>query len=87
MEHRGMKSWSSEELSDMGYNSWLREEAQNSLSLLNKNTARLLAQLSVLQSVLLQEEISSARLARVLQAQIHLMTEIHLLVTLKGQEN
>lgn len=66
----------------MGYNNWLREEAEGQLSLLQKNTDRLLAQLSVLQSVLRLEEISSARLTRVLQAETHLMSEIHLLVIL-----
>jgi len=38
------------------------------------------AQLSVLQSVLPQGEISSVRLTRVSQAMIHLGSEIHLLV-------
>jgi len=66
----------------MGYNNWLREEADAQLNLLLKNTDRLLAQLSVLRSVLLREGISSDRLTRVSQAEIHLMSEIHLLVIL-----
>jgi len=64
----------------MGYNNWLREEAEELRSTLQKNTDRLLVQLSVLQSVLPQGEISQARLARVSLAMTHLGSEIHLLV-------
>jgi len=70
----------------MGYNSWLREAADEQLSLLQKNTVRLQGQLSVLQSVLQLEGISSARLTRVLQAETHLMSEIHLLVILTEEK-
>jgi len=66
----------------MQFNSWLREEAQSSQNMLRKNTDKLQVQLSVLLSVLQQEEISSARLARVLQAMTHLESEIRLLVIL-----
>jgi len=68
------------ESQNMSYNSWLREEAQSSRNLLRKNTARLLAQLSVLDSVILQEETTSERFGRVSLAMVHLMTELHLLV-------
>ncbi len=70
----------------MGYNSWLREEADKQQSLLLESMDRLPDQLSELQSVLLLEEISSVRSARVLQAMIHLESEIHLLVTLTGEK-
>ncbi len=70
----------------MGYNSWLREQVLDSKDMLSKNTVRLLAQLSVLQSVLRLEEMSSQRLTRVLVAENHLMTEIHLLVTSTEEE-
>ncbi len=73
------KSWS-EDCQQLSYNNWLREEAQNSRDLLLKNTARLQAQLRVLDSVISQEMISSQRLTRVLVAENHLMTELHLLV-------
>ncbi len=69
-----------EESQNISYNSWLREEAQGSRSMLRKNTARLLAQLQVLDSVISQEEITTERFGRVSQALIHAMTEIHLLV-------
>ena len=69
----------------MSYNSWLREEALNSRSLLRKNTARLRAQLLVLDSVISAEEITTERFVRVSLAMVHLMTEMHLLViTTKG---
>ncbi len=70
----------------MGYNSWLREAAEEQQSLLQKSTDRLQAQLSVLQSVLRLEGISSDRLTRVLQAETHLMSEIHLLVILTEEK-
>ncbi len=76
-----VKSWS-EELHVMSYNNWLREEAQNSSIMLRKNMARLQAQLQVLESVISLEEITSERSARLLQAVVHLMTELHLLVIL-----
>ncbi len=66
----------------MGYNSWLRGQAQESRSMLAKNSARLQVQLSVLDSLICQEEISTERFERVSLALIHVMTEIHLLVTL-----
>ncbi len=65
----------------MGYNSWLREQALESKNTLVKNMDRLLVQLPVVLSVLSQEEMSSMRLQRVSVATIHLMTELHLLVT------
>jgi len=70
----------------MAYNSWLREEANSSRNTLIKNTDRLLAQLQVLQSVLLLEKVSSVRLTRVSLAMTHLMTELHLLVISTEQE-
>ncbi len=70
----------------MGYNNWLRANAQESRDLLKKNSVRLQAQLSVLDSVMLLEETSTARLERVSLAIIHVMTEIHLLVTLTEAE-
>ncbi len=76
-------SWSGKQ-ANLSYNSWLREEGQNSRNSLRKNTDRLLAQLSVLDSVILPEETTSARLERVSWAMVHLMTELHLLVTLTG---
>ncbi len=78
-----VKSWSGEQ-HVMSYNNWLREEATRQNSMLRKNTDRLQAQLRVLQSVILQEEITSERSVRVSMAMVHLMTELHLLVTLTG---
>jgi len=69
----------------LSYNNWLREEAVESSNTLHKNMARLQVQLQVLESVISLEEITSERLGRVSQAVNHLMTELHLLVTL--QEN
>ncbi len=66
----------------MSFNTWLRDTAQESRSTLSKNSARLRAQLSVLDSLICQEGISTERFARVSLALIHVMTEIHLLVTL-----
>ena len=74
-----MNSWSAKQ-PNMSYNSWLREEAQNSNNILRQNTDRLLAQLQVLQSVILPEEITTERSVRVSLAMVHLMTELHLLV-------
>jgi len=71
---------------NISYNSWLREEAQNSSNTLHKNMARLQAQLQVLESVICLEEITSERLGRISLAVNHLMTELHLLVTLKVAE-
>ncbi len=73
-------TWS-ERQQNLSYNSWLREEARSSRSLLHKNMARLQAQLSVLDSVISEEEITTERFARVSLAMVHLMTELHLLVT------
>jgi len=78
------KPWSGEQ-HVMSYNSWLREEANVLNSTLRKNTDRLLVQLQVLHSVISPEEITSERLERVSTAMVHLMTELHLLVTI--QEN
>ncbi len=64
----------------MGYNSWLREEAQDSKDSLHKNMVRLQAQLPVVLSVLSLEEISTERLTRCSLAVTHLMTELHLLL-------
>ncbi len=66
----------------MSYNSWLRDTAIELKDLLQKNTDRLQGQLSVLDSLMRAEQISSQRLTRVLVAEDHLMSEIHLLVTL-----
>ncbi len=68
----------------LSYNSWLREEARDSSSTLRKNMDRLQVQLRVLESVISLEEITSERLGRVSTAVNHLMTELHLLVTLTG---
>ncbi len=54
--------------------------------MLLRSMDKLPVQLSELQSVLLQEGISSARLTRVLQAMTHLEGEIHLLVTLMEEK-
>ncbi len=75
------KSWS-EGCQNISYNSWLREEAQERNNMLRKNMARLQVQLSVLDSVISLEEITSERSARISLAVNHLMTELHLLVTL-----
>ncbi len=80
-----MKEWSAPP-PNMSYNNWLREEGLNSRDLLKQNTARLLAQLQVLDSVISQEEIISVRFGRVSTAMVHLMTEIHLLVISTGQD-
>ncbi len=64
----------------MQYNSWLRDTAEKSKNTLVKNMARLQVQLQVVQSVLLQGEISTLRLTRVSAAINHLETELHLLV-------
>ncbi len=66
----------------MAYNNWLREAADKQQDMLLESMDKLPDQLSALQSVLLQGEISSARLTRVCRAMIHLVSEIHLLVTL-----
>ncbi len=79
-----MKSSWQEESRNTSYNSWLREEATEQSNTLHKNMARLRVQLSVLESVISLEEITSERSARVLQAVNHLMTELHLLVILTG---
>ncbi len=77
-----MKSRWSEEQHVMSYNSWLREEAQERNNMLRKNMGRLLVQLQVLPSVISLEEITLERSERVFTAINHLMTELHLLVTL-----
>ncbi len=69
-----------------GYNNWLRDTAEESKNTLVKNMDRLLVQLPVVLSVLSQEEISTQRLARTSLAVIHLMTELHLLVTTRENE-
>ncbi len=68
----------------MGYNTWLRDTSVKLSSMLKQNTVRLQAQLSVLLSVLELETgtVDSHRVYRVNQAMIHLMTEMHLLVTM-----
>jgi len=81
-----MKVWSSEERPDTQYNSWLREQALSSRSTLEKNTAKLRLVLQVLESVTSQEGTTSVRFARISAAMVHLITEIHLLVTLTEQE-
>ncbi len=77
-----MKSSWSEDYPRLSYNNWLREEATDSRSMLLQNMVRLRAQLPVLESLILAEEITTERFARVSQALIHAMTEIHLLVIL-----
>ncbi len=72
---------------NFSYNEWLRDTNNKSEQELLKNMVKLQAQLSVVQSVL-QEEIGTVasqahRVTRVNLAMIHLMTEIHLLVTMK----
>lgn len=79
-----MRTWS-EKSHVLSYNSWLREEAIDSSDMLRRNMARLQAQLQVLESVISLEEITLERLERISTAVNHLMTELHLLVTL--QEN
>ncbi len=78
------KSWSSGKQSNMEYNNWLRDTAVESRDMLHESTVKLQAQLSVLDSVISQERISSRQLTRVLVAESHLMTELHLLVILTG---
>ncbi len=78
-------SWSSES-QVISYNSWLREQAQESKNLLTKNMDRLQAQLSVLDSVICLEQISTQRLERVSVAITHVLTEIHLLVILTEEK-
>ncbi len=70
----------------MSYNSWLREEAASSSNMLRKNMDRLQVQLSVLDSVISLEEITSERLGRISLAVNHLMIELHLLVTLTEEK-
>ncbi len=77
-----MKSSWSGEYPNTSYNNWLREEAVASNNMLSQNMAKLQAQLQALGSVICLEEITMERSARVSQALIHAMTEIHLLVTL-----
>ncbi len=81
-----MKSSWSVEYPRLSYNNWLREEALSSSNMLHKNMARLRDQLQVLESVISLEEITSERLERVSTAVNHLMTELHLLVTLAGNK-
>ncbi len=76
------KSWSGES-HVISYNSWLREEAQSSSNMLRKNMGRLSVQLQALDSVISLEAITSERLERISTAVNHLMTELHLLVTLE----
>ncbi len=71
---------------NISYNSWLREEAQESRNTLKRNSERLQAQLSVLDSLISLEVISTERFARVSLALIHVMTEIHLLVILTEEK-
>lgn len=72
---------------NVSYNTWLRESNQDLLTTLVNNMVRLQAQLQVLDS-LLQWETTTVplRVSRVNQAVIHLMTEIHLLVTLNQED-
>ncbi len=67
---------------NISYNRWLRATAEDSRSMLSKNMEQLQAQLSVLDSLMQQAEISTVRSERVSQALIHAMTEIRLLVIL-----
>ncbi len=67
----------------LSYNNWLREQNLSSLSMLAKNTVRLQAQLPVLLSLLEQETtMEPSRALRVNSVMNHLMTELHLLVTM-----
>jgi len=70
----------------MQYNNWLREEARNSKDTLEKNMVKLQQVLLVLPSVISREETTSVRFARVSAAISHLITEIHLLVTLTEEK-
>ncbi len=81
-----MKSSWSRESPVTSYNNWLREEAQDCRNLLAKNMDRLQVQLSVLDSVICLEQISTQRLERVSVAITHVLTEIHLLVTLTEEK-
>ncbi len=78
--------WSSEKQPNTQYNNWLREQALSSKDTLKKNTVKLQQVLLVLESVIYQEEITSVRFARVSAAMIHLITEVHLLVTLTEEK-
>ncbi len=70
----------------MSYNGWLRHQKQESLAMLVKNTVRLQAQLPVLHSLLEQGTIMEpSRERRVSSIMSHLMTEMHLLVTLSKE--
>ncbi len=81
-----MNTWQ-EGSQNLSYNSWLREEAQSSSNTFRKNMVKLQAQLSVLESVICLEGITSERLGRVSLAMVHLMTEVRLLVTLTLEMN
>ncbi len=74
-----------EESPKLSYNNWLRKEAVDSKTTLVKNTGRLLDQLRVLESVISQEGITTERFGRVSLAMVHLMIELHLLVTIPGR--
>ncbi len=71
---------------NMSYNNWLRDTASDSRAMLKRNSERLQVQLSALDSLICQEGISTERFARVSLALIHVMTEIHLLVTLTEEK-
>ncbi len=71
---------------NISYNSWLRDTAIEYRKQLKKNSERLQVQLSVLDSLICQEGISTERFERVSLALIHAMTEIHLLVILTEEK-
>ncbi len=68
------------------YNNWLRDMAVNSKKELRLNMAKLQQALLVLESAISQEETTSGKYARVSIAMVHLLTEVHLLVTLTEAE-
>ncbi len=78
-----MKSSWSVKQPNMSYNSWLRGEAQNSNNILSKNMVRLQEQLRVFSSVISLEEITLEKSVRLSTAVNHLMTELHLLVSIQ----
>ncbi len=79
-----MKSWSPEKSDRLSYNSWLREESQDSLSTLRTNMDNLQVELLGLHSALASEiTMEPSRVFRVTGAINHLIVEIHLLAILK----
>ncbi len=68
----------------LSYNSWLRETADESLTILSRSTANILVELLGLQSALEQGiTMEPSRVSRVTFAISHLTSEIRLLAILK----